>query len=401
MRRVTISPEVVSEVYFRDKVAPEEKSVLFYNYSEELRFTEDKEVEQQKAEAEGLSWEEWVNRQTDDDNDVRDEVVENRDPADYLYDYFDEGSVKEDDANNNYLMSSMEYGSTEILEQKSGSQDENNVNYEEDFIENDDTANSADNDIMEDKIISAEDIGNIQEDSMYKDNFESSNNGSDPEASQSQSNPASIDKYVEDDFEGADDSVKVEAVENPPATMSGSGEPYSSSSNSDPAISDTDDYGARKTTDESNDNSNDNGEYLEYSANFSNDEYNDEKDAAASPTESDDRPAHSNNQATIVNSISMQSTAVSNAIVDVQDSQKEIDRGSSVENSDSNHDDDEYMAADVNLEYSDFNANVPIELLNSDEGTTEVQKVEAETSATALIADTDRIEAEIKGQQNH
>ena len=142
MRRVTISPEVVSEVHFRDKVAPEDRSILFYNYSEELRFTEDKEEEQRKAEAEGLSWEDWVQRQTDDDV-IRDEVVENRDPADYLYEYFDEGSAIEEDTNNNNLMSSIEYGSTEFMEQKSGSigdENQDHVNYEEDFIENDDIA---------------------------------------------------------------------------------------------------------------------------------------------------------------------------------------------------------------------------------------------------------------------
>eukprot|EP01036_Dinobryon_divergens_P027155 gene27155-35880_t len=398
MRRVTISPEVVSEIHFRDKVAPEEKSVLFYNYSEELRFTEDKEEEQQKAEAEGLSWEEWVNRQTDDDVN-RDEIVETRDPADYLYDYFDEGSVKEDDANNNYLMSSMEYGSTEILEQKSGSsQDENNVNYDEDFIENDD-------DIKEDKIISTEDIGNIQEDSMYKDNFESSNNGSDPETSQNQSDPASIDKYVEDDFEGAEDGVKIdiEATENPPATISGADVPYSSSSNSDPANSDTDVHDAinnivtEPTMDESN---NDNGEYLEYSANFSNDEYDEGEKVYASPIESEDLPAADSNQV-IVNSIPMHTAAVDNKntevdtkvepIIDVQDSQKEIDKGSSVENSDNDHDyDDEYMTAGVNLESSgkeDCNDNLQVELLNGDERTTVDQKGEEDTSGAAHLVD--------------
>ena len=393
MRRVTISPEVVSQVHFRDKVAPEEKAALFYNYSEELRFTEDKEEEQRKAEAEGLSWEEWVQRQTYDDV-IRDEFVDNRDHADYLYDYFDEGSVKEDDATNNYLMSSIEYGSTEFMEQKSGYiEDENQyqVNYEEDFIENDDVANTVDNEqsneIPENQIISSDDVGKMQEDSIYKDNFESSNIGSDPEVSQNQSDSASIEKYGEEDFEGTEESIKITFVENPPTDDSVADAPYSSSNNSGLIIPDADENGARNNNNnletgsavEKNGNHNSNNEEdLEYSADFSKNEYDEVEKIDAIPTTSTEQLLHSNQ---------VHSTSMENGIV-INSDDNEVAHSNvppditedNVKYCEIDHDDDNYMTApaqdDLDTAEKDNKDQEHIEVLNGDTEPTATHEVE-------------------------
>lgn len=404
MRRVTISPEVVSQVHFRDKVAPEEKSVLFYNYSEELRFTEDKEEEQRKAEAEGLSWEEWVQRQTYDDV-IRDEFVDNRDPADYLYDYFDEGSVKEDDATNNHLMSSIEYGSNEFMEQKSGYiEDENqdHVSYEEDFIENDDVTNTVhneySNEIPENQIISSDDVGNIQEDSMYKDNFESSNNGSDPEVSQNQSDPASIEKYGEEDFEGTEESIKITAVENPPTDDSVADAPYSSSNNSGLIIPDADENGARNNNNnletgsavEENGNHNSNNEEdLEYSADFSKNEYEEVEKTDAIPTTSTEQPLHSNQ----VHSTSMEKDIVSNSDDNkVEHSYVRPDiTEDNVKYCEIDHDDDNYMTApaqdDLDTAEKDNKDQEHIEVLNGDTEPTATHEVEVNLPVATTSGD--------------
>ena len=40
-KRVLFSPSEVSEVHYREKVDIDEKSLLFYNHSEEVKFTEE------------------------------------------------------------------------------------------------------------------------------------------------------------------------------------------------------------------------------------------------------------------------------------------------------------------------------------------------------------------------
>ncbi len=82
LRHVKFSSNVVSEVFFREKTSPSEKTTLFYTHEEEGNFCAAQSREYSKADALGLTWMEYMNQRNDDDANLEDDNCEQEDYQD-------------------------------------------------------------------------------------------------------------------------------------------------------------------------------------------------------------------------------------------------------------------------------------------------------------------------------
>lgn len=76
--RVNFITGLVSETQYRDKVTPSERPLLFYTPEEENQFSLDITREHERADEMGLSWIDWIERRTDEDVKMDDELEKYR-----------------------------------------------------------------------------------------------------------------------------------------------------------------------------------------------------------------------------------------------------------------------------------------------------------------------------------
>lgn len=60
--RVKFSPDLITEVIYREKVTLSDRSMLFYSIREERKFAKEITLERQTATKLGLTWNEWINQ---------------------------------------------------------------------------------------------------------------------------------------------------------------------------------------------------------------------------------------------------------------------------------------------------------------------------------------------------
>lgn len=60
--RVKFSPDLITEVIYREKVTISDRSMLFYSIREERKFAKEIILERQTATKLGLTWNEWINQ---------------------------------------------------------------------------------------------------------------------------------------------------------------------------------------------------------------------------------------------------------------------------------------------------------------------------------------------------
>ena len=60
--RVKFSPDLITEVIYREKVTISDRSALFYSIREERKFAKEIILERQTATKLGLTWNEWINQ---------------------------------------------------------------------------------------------------------------------------------------------------------------------------------------------------------------------------------------------------------------------------------------------------------------------------------------------------
>lgn len=96
-RGVVFSSPLVASVATRDKYSRAEVLDLFYTHHDATRFSTDYDNELQRAEAVGMSWEDWMEGRTDED--VARDDQENQTQQYYEYDDDDGDANDDDDAN--------------------------------------------------------------------------------------------------------------------------------------------------------------------------------------------------------------------------------------------------------------------------------------------------------------
>ena len=61
------SPTLISDVQYRDRVGYAEKGELFFTHNEEYQFTLDQNKEYLRADALGMTWNDWISLRTDEE----------------------------------------------------------------------------------------------------------------------------------------------------------------------------------------------------------------------------------------------------------------------------------------------------------------------------------------------
>lgn len=59
-KKVSFRENIITDIYYRDRVTKEEQPLMFYSHEEENQFNEDQYEEAMKAENLGMSWQDWV-----------------------------------------------------------------------------------------------------------------------------------------------------------------------------------------------------------------------------------------------------------------------------------------------------------------------------------------------------
>lgn len=69
VKRVNFIKDIVTDVFYRDKTEPHEKSQMYYSHFEEAKFSRSQEKEYIKADSLGMSWNEYINQLPSDQSD--------------------------------------------------------------------------------------------------------------------------------------------------------------------------------------------------------------------------------------------------------------------------------------------------------------------------------------------
>lgn len=104
-KKVNFSANLTSEQYTRERYSPSEAAELFFSHVDQDRAIRSQWKEQELAELEGLSWEEWI-RQRDDDEDIEFPIsryeTQGIDTEDYPPHYGDEFEIETADYENEF-----------------------------------------------------------------------------------------------------------------------------------------------------------------------------------------------------------------------------------------------------------------------------------------------------------
>jgi hypothetical protein len=98
-KRVSFAPKMVSQIMYRDKYSKSESVDLFWTHNEAMKFHYDYEQEAQRAEEEGISWGEWMDKRSDADvaaDDAREEELRQQELEAFDYEDWETGGDFED-----------------------------------------------------------------------------------------------------------------------------------------------------------------------------------------------------------------------------------------------------------------------------------------------------------------